>query len=170
MQGKLPLSSPKWREFATSKSEALLQTAMISRQDPFVRSRDSSELGGSVVAQFQISLFASLGLVSLTLSGCDNPPNNPKICSDPPSLSRDMERFDKPNVSSADSAFGFATGCVHRWSYALARSKEPAEVVSRAVVDGACGLAVSRSGEREFFLKQSLFHVVQARAGRCKIP
>lgn len=123
-----------------------------------------------MVAQSQISLFVSLGLVSLMISGCDNPPNNPKICSDPPSLSRDMERFSGPKVSNTDSAFGFATGCVHRWSYALARSKEPAEVVSRAVVDGACSLAVARSGEREFFLKQSLFHVVQARAGRCKIP
>ncbi len=122
------------------------------------------------MAQSPISLSACLGLVSLLLSGCDNPPNNPRICSDPPSISREMERFSGPKVSSSDSAFGFATGCVHRWSYALARSKEPAEVVSRAVVDGACGLAVTRSGERDYFLQQSLFHVVQARAGRCKVP
>jgi hypothetical protein len=120
------------------------------------------------VGEFKLTSF--LGAAAMLVSGCDNPPNNPKICSDPPSLSRDMERFSKANVSNADSAFGFATGCVHRWSYALARSKEPAEVVSRAVVDGACKLAVSRAGDREYYLQQSLLHVVQARAGRCKVP
>ena len=124
--------------------------------------------GGCAVLDFRLKLY--LGVATLLVSGCDNPANNRGICSDPPSLSRDMERFSKPSLSNADSAFGFATGCVHRWSYSLARSKEPAEVVSRAVVDGACRLAVTRSGERDYFLQQSLFHVVQARAGRCKVP
>jgi hypothetical protein len=120
------------------------------------------------VVEFKLTSF--LGAAALLVSGCDNPPNNPKICSDPPSISREMEKFSGPHISKTDSANGFATGCVHRWSYALARSKEPAEVVSRAVVDGACGLAVSRSGDRDYYLQQSLFHVVQARAGRCKVP
>jgi hypothetical protein len=65
---------------------------------------------------------------------------------------------------------GFAEGCVHRWAYRLAASKEPAEVVAKAVTEGACRLAVSRTPFPDLYRGEALFHVVQARAGRCTIP
>lgn len=74
-------------------------------------------------------------------------------------------------------------GCIHRWSYRLAGSPDPARDVADAVV-AACGDAIAwqinaaAEPEREGLAsaimdsapKEALFRVVQARAGNCGFP
>jgi hypothetical protein len=87
--------------------------------------------------------------------------------------------------------------CLHRWGYALAASKETADVVAAATVT-ACGTAISNWNQQslsqtsqqpqegaslttgqpvdqlgahaQFAQSQALFYVVQARAGKCAPP
>jgi hypothetical protein len=104
------------------------------------------------------------------LAGCDRAPNNPKICLEPPSLQSDLDSLGRNGIAPEERETGLAIGCVHRWSYRLAQSREPADVVARAVVDGACEDTVRKTEARAFYLNKALYHVVQARAGRCKVP
>ncbi len=117
--------------------------------------------------------WAALGfalMLPYALAGCDRAPNNPKVCLEPPSLQSDLDSLGRNGIAPEERETGLANGCVHRWSYRLARSREPAEVVARAVVDGACEETVRRTDARAFYLNKALYHVVQARAGRCKVP
>jgi hypothetical protein len=105
---------------------------------------------------------------------------------------------DAATVTGAPAdASGNVDECLHRWAYALAASKETADVVAAATVT-ACGTAISnwnqqalsQSGQQQqvgaslttgepidqlgahaqFAQSQSLFYVVQARAGKCAPP
>jgi hypothetical protein len=129
---------------------------------------------------------AILVAVCMALAGCSL--EDPRICSTPPAIQT-------PGVDNTD--LGNADGCVHRWAYRLARSKEAPDQVAEAVL-GACHEPISRyirsiaerssdadrvyrspltNRETTFaadeFAQRRLeakFHVVQARAGRCKVP
>jgi len=79
-------------------------------------------------------------------------------------------------------AVGDWKGCVHRWSYRLAVSSDPAPQVAQAVVGGCeeavISGAISLPDDEGGYLKDAmdearrlaLFHVIQARAGHCAIP
>ncbi len=108
--------------------------------------------------------------LSVALIGCNRVPNNPKICLEPPTLQADLDMFGASGIAPVEREIGLANGCVHRWSYRLAQSREPADLVARAVVDGACEEPVRRTDARGFYLNKALYHVVQARAGGCKVP
>lgn len=72
--------------------------------------------------------------------------------------------------------------CVHRWAYRLAGSPDPAPVVADAVLSACSDIilryAVTLEGDsdrnyemvKNWRREKALFHVVQARAGRCTIP
>lgn len=79
---------------------------------------------------------------------------------------------------------GDMMACVHKWSYRLARSSEPAPVVAKAVVQ-ACNDVANYSADHvpapsqktEVYAGQmavgeteAIFRVIQARAGHCDIP
>jgi hypothetical protein len=108
-------------------------------------------------------------VAALTLTACSaGSPSGPddRICSTP--------------AAQTPGAWGT---CVHRWSYKLAGSPDPARVVAEAAVT-ACADAIAyqvneaAADERLELSTQiteaapgiALFHVVQARAGRCEIP
>jgi hypothetical protein len=97
---------------------------------------------------------------------------------------------------SADTSLA-VDECLHRWGYALAASKETADIVAAATVT-ACGTAISNWNQQslsqtnqqpqlgtslttgqpidqlgahaQFVQSQALFYVVQARAGKCAPP
>jgi len=73
--------------------------------------------------------------------------------------------------------------CVHRWGYRLAGAKDGAQVIAQAVVNActdAMAYQVNHSPEAQrkqlaqeimtAMPDRALFHVIQARAGRCNIP
>ncbi len=75
--------------------------------------------------------------------------------------------------------------CVHRWAYRLAKSPDPAAIVAQAAV-AACEDAFAFDASRDsknpqhveaimaqrmgWLQNNSLFWVVQARAGKCIVP
>jgi len=82
--------------------------------------------------------------------------------------------------------------CLHRWSYILAKSRDPADIVGRAAV-AACASSLSAwnqqalgqadaissttgqtvnamSAHGDYAQGRALFYVVQARAGNCAPP
>lgn len=133
-----------------------------------------------------------IGLVAL--GGCQKIGADDRICTTPPPL--DVTEFvgDK-----AKPVAQLASECVHRWGYRLAGAADDAPVVADAVM-AACAEIIDRdiraftagrlnnlgeadkrrlyeetSAEDERFLlprhrAQALFHVVQARAGKCAVP
>lgn len=134
----------------------------------------------------------AVSIVALALVGCARP--SERICTTPPSLKPRI--FASTNDRAAEEDF---KGCIHRWAYRLAPAKErPSEVV--AAVLGACqGTFSAYASERyEFARKHDLgstatsdrtgqettieadvteeaqglaqFHVIQARAGKCRVP
>lgn len=117
-----------------------------------------------------LKVSASIAAVALVISSCGGRANDPRICSEPRTQERDIELWGKLPPDDLARNMGFAEGCVHRWAYRLAAAKEPAEVVAKAVTEGACRIAVSRTPYPDLYRGEALFHVVQARAGRCKIP
>ncbi|OYY78967.1 MAG: hypothetical protein B7Y43_03570 [Sphingomonas sp. 28-62-20] len=105
----------------------------------------------------------------LPLAACTPSPND-RICTTPTEL----------------PAVGDWAGCVHRWSYRLAKTEGPVSVIAKSVV-GGCADAIAAAddqaandamaGETEKpkpladkALGLALFHVAQARAGHCAIP
>ena len=118
-------------------------------------------------------------LLVLMLAGCARQPTQlDAICSTPQPLS--------VTASSSQAA----ESCVHRWAYRLAAAPSPAPEIAKAVVAG-CDSAISadagdsyratpealRGDEDAWYrrhldqaLGQALFHVIQARAGHCRIP
>jgi hypothetical protein len=110
-------------------------------------------------------------VTALALNACEKPrSNDDRICLTPPSI-----------VASANAPTkqGVATGCLHRWSYRLARDgTSTAETVARAAV-GQCLDAIditpvtdNETLERQmkFYERIALGFAVQARAGNCTIP
>ena len=136
---------------------------------------------------------ALLCLGALTLSACQQGSNqmasNGKICID--------FKQAKPPLAASGTADSTALDtCVQRWAYALASSRDDAEVVADATV-AACGAQLARwnqaslaqpNAESEsaslmtgqpttplaehnaFSHARALFYVVQARAGNCAAP
>ena len=101
------------------------------------------------------------------------------------------------NGAAGDLSAAFED-CAHRWSYALAPARDPADVVAQAVVD-ACSSALSSWNQQtlnqnpqggppqatslttgqptvllgartQYAQARALFYVVQARAGNCPAP
>lgn len=73
-------------------------------------------------------------LVALALlAGCDRPDES--VCLTP--------RAPIATPDTAEGWEGVAKHCIHRWSYRLARSRDPAETVAAAVMSG-CQEPVSR--------------------------
>lgn len=119
-----------------------------------------------------------LGLCMVALAmfaGCDR--QDDRICSTPAAINTVA-------ASSIAEKEAVADGCVHRWSYRLARSNEPASEVAKAVVGGCqepIGAWVTTraiedgqlTGDRALIERKEAmarFHVVQARAGHCQVP
>jgi hypothetical protein len=73
-------------------------------------------------------------------------------------------------VNTADPGTAF-DDCVHRWAYAMAPARDPADVVAHAAVD-ACGAAMNAWNQQLMASAEarSLFYVVQARAAGCAPP
>ncbi len=124
------------------------------------------------------------------LTGCGALPND-SICTTPPPLA-----VNPLAGAPAKTAMGLADDCVHRWGYRLAGARDDALTVAKAVAAG-CESGVSdvqrdfkenlateipdpiqrRRVEDEYdafvvkmYLDKALFHVVQARAGNCRVP
>ena len=136
--------------------------------------------------------FLVLG-ASIVLAGCGS--GNGDICTAPVTLEKAMAAIGQPyqaNVGVTEAAqrsmryADFATACVHRWSYRLAKSPDSATTVADAVVAG-CDVplrnwSVARSeaftdyrtnayeATQAELRNLALFHVVQARAGNCPVP
>ena len=134
----------------------------------------------------------SIGVAGLLLAGCAAPAAD--ICATPPPLDPVLA-----NKTDAASVTQLGLQCVHRWSYRLAGSSDPAPVVADAVM-GACADLVFRTGyaqemeaqtrnenpqgfdsftgeEANRYViaaremrRQAIFHIVQARAGNCPAP
>lgn len=134
------------------------------------------------------------GVSSLLLAACGAP--NEKICLKPQTLAFNSMVGDR----SLATAQLKADNCVHRWAYKLAGASDPAGTVADAVMGacrdtlfplvsaryedarangGDPDRALSdRSGEQVALGREvyddtraaALFHVIQARAGRCAIP
>lgn len=127
----------------------------------------------------------SLVVVGLLLAGCDQ--SNPKICSTLVPL--------YPSQKVAGT-WTNADDCLHRWGYRLAGAPEPAATAAEAAL-GACYDAVEAWATRivgtedrlpdyrdpitgrlvdfranlfQEARSYALFYVVQARAGKCKVP
>ena len=135
---------------------------------------------------------AAAALAGFLVSGCNGPAAN--ICVEPPPLDAVLG-----NKTDAPSVAEFSRQCVHRWAYRLAQSPDPAPVVADAVM-GACADLVFRSAYAKEYearireesvmgfdsftgqeanqyvvtakelRRQALYHVVQARAGKCAVP
>ena len=135
-----------------------------------------------------IILIAAMGL-----SACDN--NSAEICTVPASLEVAMAKLGEPyqtipglpEAAQRSIRLGdFAEACVHRWSYRLAKSSDPASTVADAVVAGCVvpiqNWSAARASTFEEYREnayrttraemreQALFNVVQARAGDCPVP
>ena len=129
----------------------------------------------------------------VALTGCQRAANDQRICTTPVPLADFSAESKKPAALRLDE-------CVHRWSYRLAGSADPADTVAKAVL-GACEtpfnqtvidwpdddllqikdreqrIAAIRQAQTEgeaylakTYASKALFHVVQARAGRCTVP
>lgn len=105
----------------------------------------------------------SLPLIILSLASCSSPDD--RICAKPPRLQLGLD------LQST------ATACVHRWAYRLAKADGPNREIASAVVSGCADsidafLASTKEGEvkaQTNFDGLALFHVVQARAGKCEV-
>ncbi len=125
-------------------------------------------------------------ILGMTAASCGMPDS--RICTSPPDVSvSDQARQPITNID----------GCIHRWAYRLAKSSETPDQVADAVI-GACQDPIrsyirsleERSSDVGVLFRSPLtnkettfsadliegyrlkakFHVVQARAGRCKVP
>ena len=133
-----------------------------------------------------IKIIKSAALAAFVLiAGCDR--HDPNICSTAPQLD--------PSGSTIGS-WANADGCIHRWAYRLAPGPENATLTAEAAV-GACYDAIEkwtqkvlgyddnlppyrepvtgrmmdyRANMYQEARSYALFYVVQARAGKCKIP
>lgn len=141
------------------------------------------DIAGALRSSVIIGVFA-------TLVGCDRLPDD-RVCSMVFPVAADL-----PDLLNKGEV---ARNCVQKWGYRLAKSQDPADKVADAVM-GACWDTIypwayarmvdaksvtasektisSRSGREVNFVEETyeqlharaLFHVVQARAGRCQIP
>ncbi|WP_421935535.1 hypothetical protein [Phenylobacterium sp.] len=112
-----------------------------------------------------------LFVAAMALNACERPQSSDdRICATPPSLEAS---------ANAPTKQGVATGCLHRWSYRLARDgTATAETVARAAVgqclDAIDVVAVTTNDTLERQMKVyetvALGFVVQARAGNCGVP
>ena len=130
--------------------------------------------------------------IVLTLTGC-GPRHDNTICApiiDPPTPKDSTEAV--ANQSDAGWQVARADACVHRQSYRLANSSDPATVVAKAVVE-ACGPPISSAarsaamdeqevggtvpgwtiqsritGIEAAYERFALSKVVEGRAGRCR--
>lgn len=128
-------------------------------------------------------------LSSLSLMGCSQ--GDQRVCSTPPPLEvAHQELIASRGVAQVIAARKAADACLHRWSYRLAASPDPAPVVADAVVAGCDDAPAYNLYARARLLQESnmvfdggsieaerarlralaLFHVVQARAGKCAVP
>ena len=136
---------------------------------------------------------SGLALV-LLLAGCADD----RVCTKPPSLDENIKTFgaSTPEATSGAQSETVASriaqeGCVHRWAYRLADADDPALIVARATL-AVCETSPAwssaararlyaqsnpnfdsasyRAWQREELSDLALFHVVQARAGRCRRP
>lgn len=99
---------------------------------------------------------------ALALAGCGDKAKSTaddKICLTPPSIGQ-----------------GDWRACIHTWAYRLAGAPDSSKVIAEAVIEGCRGAIEFNKGKEEFqqakaqSFNLALFHVVQARAGRCYIP
>lgn len=137
------------------------------------------------------TIATALALATIGLTACNSPQQmggNSKICAD-------FKQAKGIPIGAADGA-GPVDECVKRWGYALASSRDDANIVSEAVV-AACGTQLSRWNQQilsvpgadgesaslttgqpttplaehnAFTHNRALFYVVQARAGSCPAP
>jgi hypothetical protein len=117
--------------------------------------------------------------LAAAVSGCGLLPDS-RICSTPPPL--DLTELAGP---SAKPVVTIADECIHRWAYRLRKSDDEARTVAEAVV-ALCEEPITAQGNalasvysdgsgahdwvRARSLRLALGHVVQARAGNCKVP
>jgi hypothetical protein len=145
-------------------------------------------------------LTVGLTIVTVGLAACDTARQDNRICTTPMLLDVSPEAMVKANQSGQDPVYQSEqlTQCVHRWAYRLAPSNDTAKETAEAALMG-CKDIVTRYGialgvdrrnrgqsESGFDLQgrevnsfeeayrqgmeQALFHVVQARAGKCAVP
>jgi hypothetical protein len=112
---------------------------------------------------------------------------NDSVCNTPPPV----DVAASTTVSTPSEQATLTKSCIHRWSYRLSNAPGSNSEIAKAVI-GGCREALMR--ERNLYLDSSkdgmtsaeletlklkleadytelaLFHVVQARAGHCKIP
>lgn len=124
----------------------------------------------------------------LTLVGCQG---SDRICTVPKPMDESLNALIGSNgTAKVVAARVAAESCVHRWAYRLAGSPDTASVVASAAVAGcedapaynvrarmvllAQNNMVLDGGTPEEELKRlrglALFHVVQARSGKCPVP
>lgn len=135
-----------------------------------------------------------LAAALIALTGCQKVvENDPRICTVAPLLADMPEEGRKSSLQKLDE-------CVHRWSYRLARSTDEAETVAKAVLGAcelqlhdavldwptpedrqikdptlrSAAIRIAENDGRAFLMEvtptRALFHVVQARAGKCDVP
>ena len=129
-----------------------------------------------------------IGFSTILLVACSQGKSaDDRICNTPSAL----DVAGASAASSPDEQATLTTSCVHRWAYRLAKAEGSHGEIASAVV-GGCREAIdveanlyletSKDGlttpelerirrrlEREYS-EMALFHVVQARAGRCDVP
>ena len=129
----------------------------------------------------------NLVFVALALTACGSGQND-NICSTPPKRTVEIGSAARTSIEQME----VTNGCIHNWAYRLAPAPGSSREVAEAVV-GGCRDAIIReanlmikedTGEnadreseaaqfesiRKTYFDSALFHVVQARAGRCNIP
>lgn len=129
----------------------------------------------------------SVLLTALTLTACGSGQDD-KICSTPPKRSTAI------GVSTPTSIEQMAVtnGCIHNWAYRLASAPGSNREIADAVIGGCRDAIILESNlavhedtgkkttqateaaqfelSRKIYFDSALFHVVQARAGKCNIP
>ncbi|HKT54895.1 MAG TPA: hypothetical protein VJP88_10625 [Caulobacteraceae bacterium] len=83
---------------------------------------------------------AGAAALAMSVSGCNQNASSQSV------TARDCTPFPKADVVSNDPSTAFED-CVHRWSYALARARDPADVVAQAAVD-ACNDDLTKWNEQ----------------------
>jgi hypothetical protein len=137
------------------------------------------------------STISAIAGVMMLLSGCGGASvNNPKICTQPGTsyLNPETKRADRGSTEQ----MVMNEDCIHAWAYRLGKAPGGNREIAEAVIE-ACSLGIlyeanmrvqEQTGEKankqsealfageleERYIKTALFHVVQGRAGQCKIP